>query len=62
MFNYIPYRSGEAHELSDWPLVRPAGPEPESLGFIDGLSNNERHLLVIGGVAAAAWLLFRGRR
>lgn len=46
--------------MGDYPLVRPSGPEPE-LGLFDGLSNNERKFLMIGGVAAAAFLLFKNR-
>jgi hypothetical protein len=50
--------------ISDWPLVRPAGKEPldpnnDGLGFWDGLSDNEKRLVLFGGAVAGAWVLWR---
>jgi hypothetical protein len=54
--------------LSDWPLVRPAGPEPLSpgeggfpLGAIS-LSDNEKLALVAAAGVAAWWYLRKRRR
>lgn len=60
--------SADLAGLGDWPLVRPAGPEPEAMGAIpvwSGLSNNEKALVVgAAGVLAFFWWKRskRGRR
>lgn len=46
--------------LSDWPAVRPAGPEPldpgeAPMGLFEGLSRNEKRLALLAGGAAALW-------
>ena len=41
-------------QLGDWPLLRPAGPEP-----VGALSTNERRLAIAAGVAGAAFLAWR---
>lgn len=46
----------------DWPLIRPSGPEPESLGFFGNLSDNERSLMMVGGAALGVFLLMRSKR
>lgn len=51
---------------SDWPAVRPSGPEPldpgraprAALGFIAGLSDMEKSALAIGGAALVAYFVF----
>ena len=52
--------------LSDWPLVRPAGPEPLSPGEggvpLGALSDNEKKLALVAAAAAAAWFLFFRKR
>lgn len=47
----------------DWPLVRPAGPEPEAMGLPvwSGLSNNEK-VVAVAGLGALAWWLWKRRR
>lgn len=48
--------------LSDWPLVRPAGPEPhDPHGDGLGLSDNEQTLGIVLVAGAAAWWLFLRR-
>jgi hypothetical protein len=61
-------------DMGDWPLLRPAGPEPldpneSALGAIpiwDGLSDNEKTLAMVAAAAGVGWFLFirkkRGRR
>jgi len=50
--------------LGDWPLVRPAGPEP----WVLGMSDSEKQYALIAAAGFAAWWLFfrkskrRGRR
>lgn len=53
-------------ELSDWPLLRPAGPEtldPNNLaGFLDNLSDNEKTLGLVAIAGVAAWWFWKHKR
>lgn len=53
----------------DWPLIRPAGPEPmdphegtQPVGLFDTLSDNEKTFAALALAGAAAWWLWRSRR
>lgn len=52
-------------DLGDWPLWRPAGPEPldphHLAGMLDGLSDNEKLAAAVAGAGIVAWWLMRGR-
>ncbi len=52
-------------DLGDWPLWRPAGPEPldphQLAGMLDSLSDNEK-LLGAAALGVIAWWALRGRR
>ncbi len=46
--------------LSDWPAVRPAGPEPldpgeAPMGLFEGMSRNEKRLALLAGAGGALW-------
>jgi len=67
-FNHTAIHRELPNAISDWPLVRPAGLEPhdpngDGLGFWlwDGLSDNEKGLLVIAAGAGIVWWLMRKR-
>ena len=72
--NWLPYpalqrtiRHPRPFSLSDWPLVRTAGPEPLSPGdggfALGALSDNEKKLAVVAAAGLAAWwFFFRKRR
>jgi hypothetical protein len=46
------------HEVGDWPLVRPSGPEP-SLGLLDDLSFNEGKVIKLAIAGGLLYLLLR---
>lgn len=66
-FNHTTLHRALPEPISDWPLWRPAGLEPhdpngDGLGFWDGLSDNEKKLVLVLGAVGVAWFVFRRRR